>query len=201
MVAEEDQVKVAMISMDSQIIDASDHPDDDLVKEVYAHFGLCMYLAQVFETGLINILTALETASSKIPTRQTFNALYAKHESLTFGNLMKALSVHGVLPADLEEEIRQLKAERDHLAHRFFRDHYLDFITIGGCHFMIERLEARRNRFAALDKRVSQFQAEAIAKIGGIDSKQFSKMMEQAMAEILEEARSRYSSKVAKDQT
>lgn len=27
-------------------VDASDRPDGDLVKEVYSHFGLCMYLAQ-----------------------------------------------------------------------------------------------------------------------------------------------------------
>ena len=186
--------------MCSNTINASDTPDGDLVKEVYAHFGLCMYLSQVFETGLINILTALETATSNTPSRQTFDALYAKHESLTFGNLMKALSVHGVLPNDLMEEVRHLKAERDHLAHRFFRDHDLDFMTVGGCYLMIERLEVRRDRFTALDQRVSQFQSQALAKIG-FDPEQFGTMTEQAMGEMLEEARSRYSSKLTKGQS
>ncbi len=65
---------------------------------------------------------------------------------------------------------------------------------------MIECLEARQDQFDALDKRVSQFQAEALAKIG-IDSKQFSNMTERMMAEMLEKARSRYSSKVTTDQT
>ena len=181
------------------IVDASDRPDGELIKEVYAHFGLCVYLAQVFETGLINILTALETAASKTPTRQTFDDLYTKHESLTFGNLMKALSVHSVLPTDLVKEIRQLKAERDHLAHRFFRDHDLDFITVGGCYLMIERLVASRQRFEALDKRVSQFTTQSFSKLG-FNPEQFDMLVKQELANMQEEARSRYSSKIAIDQ-
>ena len=184
--------------MDVNIIDASDSPDGDLVKEVYAHFGRCMYFAQVFETGLINILTALETAATKIPTSQTFDDLYARHEFLTFGNLMNALSVHDVLPTDLVKEVRQLKTERDHLAHRFFRDHDLDFMTIGGCQLMIERLQASQHRFKVLDKRVSQFEAQVFAKIG-FDPEQFDALTKQTLAEMQEEARSRYSSILAED--
>lgn len=71
-----------------------DDPDEELVKEVFAHFGLCLYLSQVVETGIINILTALETATSSQSTRQTFDALYEKHEALTFGNLLKELKRH-----------------------------------------------------------------------------------------------------------
>ena len=63
------------------LINAADSPEGDLVKDVYAHFGLCVYLAQVFETGLINVLTAIETSASKTPTRQTFDVLYAKHQN------------------------------------------------------------------------------------------------------------------------
>lgn len=185
--------------MGLKLTNTSDPPDDDLVKEVYAHFGLCIYLSQVFETGMINILTALETAVSKSPTRQTFDQLYGKHESLTFGNLLKALKVHDFLPADLLKEVRQLKAERDYLAHRFFRDHDLDFMTVAGCYVMIEFLESRRDRFISVDERVSQFQVQALAKIG-IDPERFDAMTDHELSKMLEMARSRYSSKLAKDQ-
>jgi hypothetical protein len=126
--------------------------------------------------------------------------IYAKHESLTFGNLMRALSMHNVLPSDLTDEVRRLKAERDHLAHRFFRDHDLDFMTVGGCYFMIEHLEACRGRFEALDQRVSQFETQALAKIG-FDPEQLRTMAEKKMAEMLEEARSRYGSKLTEGQS
>ena len=114
--------------------DASDAPDDELVKEVYAYFGLCMYMAQVFEAGLINILTALEAAASSQPTRRNFDRLYVKHEALTFGNLLKGLEKHNFLPMDLLVEARKVKSLRDHLAHRYFREHVLDSMTIGGNH-------------------------------------------------------------------
>ncbi len=174
--------------MESDVINTSGQPDGELVKEVYAHFGMCIYLSQVFETGLINILTALETAASKAPTRQTFDHLYAKHESLTFGNLMRALSMHGVVPDDLMQEVRELKEKRDHLAHRFFRDHNLDFVTVGGCYLMIERLKAHCDHFEALDQRISQIKTKALVKIG-FDPDQIDRVTEQTMVEMLKNAR------------
>jgi len=177
------------------ILDASASPDDNLAKEVYAHFGLCMYLAQVFETGLINMLTALETAVSKKPTRQTFDALYVKHEALTFGNIMKALSAHNFLPKDLEEEIKELKGDRDHLAHRFFRDHDLDLITVGGSYVMIQELVVRRDRFARLDRKVSALEDKAFERIG-FDPDTMRTKTKEILAEMEAEAHARYSSKI-----
>ena len=177
--------------MNLKLTDASIPPNGDLVKEVYAHFGLCIFLSHVFETGMINILTALETASSKKPTRGVFDNLYAKHEKLTFGKLMKALKGHGLIPNDLMREMHQLKTVRNHLAHRFFRDHHLDFMSQGGCHYMIEILEAHQENFDAVDERVAQIQIQVLAKIG-IDPEQFGAMKDHAIAQMLEEAHSRY---------
>jgi hypothetical protein len=132
-----------------------DKPDDDLARDVYAHFGLCMYIAQVFETGLINILTNLEHIKSKNATEENFDRLYKRNETLTFGNLMNALSKHNFVPQNLMQEARALKDERDHLAHRFFRDHDLDMPTVAGCNHMIEILTDRRDRFSALDHKIS----------------------------------------------
>ena len=118
----------------------SQKPGGELVKEVYAHFGLCVFLSQVFETGLINILTTLANSSSKTPTRTNFDVLYEKHEALTFGNLMKGLKPFKIIPVALEGEIFKLKLKRDHLTHRFFRDHDQNFMTIGGCEYMVSEL-------------------------------------------------------------
>jgi hypothetical protein len=184
--------------MPSNAVDTSDSPDENLVKEVYAHFGLCVFFSQVIETNLINFLTALETAASKVPTRRTFDDLYAKHESFTFGNLMKALSAHGFLPNDVMQDVQRLKAERDHLAHRYFRDHDLDFMTVGGCNQMIDDLQARRDRFIEVDRRMSGFHTTALAKIG-VAPEQIDTTMERTMVEMLGEARARWASKISKD--
>jgi hypothetical protein len=174
-------------------VNAADPPNDELVKAVYAHYGLCIYLGQVFETELINALTALETAASKVPTRRTFDVLYAKHETLTFGNLIRALSKHNLLPAGLAAQVTKLKAERDVLAHRFFRDHHLDFMTVGGCLTMIEQLELQQRRFDALDASVSAVCREAFKKIGL--GKATRESVRHAMkSKLMAKARARYSS-------
>jgi len=162
----------------------TNEPDGELAKEVYAHFGLCMYLAQVFETGLINILTTLETSSSEIPTRSTFDKLYEQHKTLSFGNLLRKLERHNFLPNELFNEVERLKLLRDELAHHFFRDHVLDFVTAGGCHKMIEKLELHREEFLALDEKISKLLTKLERKLG-VDQKQIDKIME----EKLEEAR------------
>jgi len=178
-----------------QFVDATAHPDGDLVKEVHAYFGLCMYFAQVFETGLINALTALETASDERPFRQTFDTYYAKHEALTFGNLLKALSRHKFFPTDLLREVEALKSDRDHLAHRFFRDHDLDSATVAGCYAMIEELEERRKRFMDLDERVAKLEDKAFEKLG-FDAEKLRTETSKIMAEMMEESTTRYSSRL-----
>jgi len=150
----------------AKYVDPSASPDDELVREVYARFGLCIYLSQVFETSLINILTQLATASSSSPTRQMFDTLYAQHELLTFGNLIKALALHSFLPKQLLDEALQRKRDRDLLAHRYLRDRDMDFMTVGGCQMMIEELKNCCDKFSALDERVTKFERPALANRG-----------------------------------
>jgi hypothetical protein len=170
--------------------DPASEPDDDLAREVYAHFGLCMYVAQVFETGLINILTALDNAKSGQATAENFDRLYKKHEALTFGNLMNALSKHNFVPELLMKEARDLKNERDHLAHRFFRHHDLDFVTKAGCDVMIKLLVERRDHFAALDQKISKLLDQVYEKFLG-DPTIFRDRVEKIEKELLAEAQAK----------
>jgi hypothetical protein len=106
---------------------------------------------------------------------------------------MKALSKHKLFPPDLAEDIYKVKTERDHLAHHFFRDHALNFMTIAGCQLMIEQLEERHERFESIDRRVSTLQAQILEKMG-FNPTQFESAAEKIEAEMLEEARARYAS-------
>lgn len=168
-----------------------DEPDSELVREVFAHFGLCLYLSQVVETGIINILTALETACSSQPTRQTFDAFYEKHEALTFGNLLKELKRHDFFAESLEKDVRQMKSSRDHLAHRFFREHDVDFITPSGCRHMIEVMQQHQDRFDGLNKEIAAVQADAYAK-AGLDIENFEIEVEEVIDELKTEARKKW---------
>lgn len=168
-----------------------DDPDEELVKEVFAHFGLCLYLSQVVETGIINILTALETATSSQSTRQTFDALYEKHEALTFGNLLKELKRHNFFAENLEKDVRDMKSSRDYLAHRFFRNHDIDFITPAGCRHMIDILQQHKDRFDCLDKEIESIQVDAFAK-AGLDVENFEVKTKKIIDELRSEARKKW---------
>ena len=176
-------------------LDASDDPDDDLIKEVCARFGLCVYLSQLCETRLITILTTLKTADSQQPTRQTFDALYLNHERLTFGNLLNELLKCGVLSDDLLKQLRDGKNERDQLAHRFFRDHDMNFVTVGGCHLMLEILEGCQGRFDALEGVITGIEKAAFAKVG-FDASKIDMDAKRAGERRLDEARTRFSSRI-----
>jgi Ni,Fe-hydrogenase I large subunit len=101
-----------------------DTPTSEVLKEVYAWYGACMYHGQVLEVGLGSLLTALETAKSKAPTRATFDALQANYEKKTLGTLIGKLSSHAILSSDLAEALKNANTKRNHLAHHYFREHF-----------------------------------------------------------------------------
>lgn len=178
------------------VMDGRENPDGELAKEVYAHFGLCLSLSQVFETGMINVLTSLQTKYSDAPSRIVFDNYYEANKKLTFSNLRSALSEFEEFPTELEEEIKGLKAKRDYLAHSFFRNHDQDFISVSGALHMIEELEAIREEFVALDTKLSRFQDEVLLALLGMDSDTFKNTSQNELGAMLLQARQRYASDI-----
>ena len=130
-------------------IDLAGEPSPELCKEVYAHYGLCMAIAQGFETHLVNMVTLYATTNSPEPVQSTYLRFEAEFQKLTFGNLIKALSKYDYLDS-LELEVSQMKQTRDFLAHRFFRERSSDFVSVGGCEQLIQELNAIRIAFDQL---------------------------------------------------
>lgn len=161
--------------------------DGDLVQEVFAHFGLALYLVQVFETGLINALTVLVAAESGRP-REVWDATYVQHEKLTFGNLVRSLSKKAFFPQALEEEVLALKAERDALAHGFFRRHSIRFNAVAGCHEMIAELEVLQEKIQRIGREVDVLERASLQRLGFTLS-EIDKIVGQLTDEMLEDAR------------
>jgi|SRR5581483_8706713 len=175
----------------TMIDDLSEHPGDELVREVFAHVGLCLYLAQCVETALIGVLAALATAKHAQPIRKTFDELHERYETFTLGNLLKELARHGVASDELMRSLRDVKDERDYLAHRIFRDRAVDFAATGGCLEMIQELMARRDRLIALDDDLYQLFVEAYARTGA-DPRLRDQRTSAEMSKMLASAREKY---------
>jgi hypothetical protein len=128
------------------------------IREVYSRYGLAMYQAQVLEHGMVNavvvarMLPTMRTYNDREAWEDAFDRAYDSELAKTFGNMLRALE-----PLELIGRLRAAKVERDHLAHRFFREHDQDFIGMAGRTRMIAECEAIIERFAAIDTELETF--------------------------------------------
>lgn len=134
----------------------ADDADSIQIREVYSRYGLAMYQAQVLEHGMVNaviiarMLPTMREHSDRSAWENAFDQAYDIELAKTFGNMLRALEPLG-LPAELIARLRAAKTERDHLAHRFFREHDEDFLGTTGRMRMIAECEAIIERFAEID--------------------------------------------------
>lgn len=142
------------------------------IREVYSRFGLAMFQAQVLEHGIVNALLVLRLMptmndySDRQDWEAAFDRFYDVELSKTFGNMLKALQLLEDFPPDLIERLRSAKVERDYLAHRFFREHDMDFMTPEGRTKMIVECERLVELFQALDREVEGFVAPQRERFG-----------------------------------
>ena len=95
----------------------SDQPDDDLIREMYARFGLAYYQSECLHRGLCIILAWSGLPLRDLITRPRVEERLAQAFSLTLGDV--AAKLEGMLPVELTGEIRQAVDTRNFLAHHF----------------------------------------------------------------------------------
>jgi hypothetical protein len=137
-------------------------PDDELVKEVFAHFGLAAYLAQVFERSLVNALTTVYGPGQTRLTQDEVDRRFDDLSERTLGGLLKTLEGAG-LAADLMPAVRDALKDRHRLTHHFFWDRAAEFLSADGCHRMLQDLSGMQARFrdcgAGVDAEVQRWAA------------------------------------------
>jgi hypothetical protein len=128
-------------------------------KEVYAHFGLAVFMAQVLEHAIVNALVCCDL----IPSRRC-QALSQKEWSIevdrfmdgqfenTMGRLIKALRSAMVLPQDLADHLAESLRRRNFLIHSYFRECDVLWLTEKGRLRMIDELRAAQDIFTATDR-------------------------------------------------
>src|SRR6266478_4591406 len=95
-----------------------DEPDDDLIREVYARFGLAYYQSECLHRELCMILAWSGLPAHDLITRPRVEERLAQAFSLTLGDV--AVKLLGVLPAELNAELQEAVEARNFLAHQFW---------------------------------------------------------------------------------
>jgi hypothetical protein len=147
-----------------------EEPDEDEAKELYAHFGLAYYCANVLEHGIVNALCYIDLLDQRktCRTRQEWERMVDAHFdnsfSQTFGRLKSQIAGHaGTVPdiAALMGDLEACAKERNFLAHHFWREYGGHWFSKAGRAAMVARLKAARDMFfdttARLDAAVEPF--------------------------------------------
>lgn len=140
------------------IFSDDDDGTGDHNKTVYANFGLAMFLAQCLEHGLVNALIYLDL----IPNHRTVHTLQEWTDSFdgfmnkqfenTLGQLISRLRKISNVPNDLDSTLTEALKIRNWLAHDYFRERALEFVTEEGRTRMIEELERCQEKIHEADR-------------------------------------------------
>jgi uncharacterized protein with HEPN domain len=147
------------------------------IREVYAKYGLAMYSAQCFETGLVNLLISLKLKDREKIIRSDIDLFTEKYYEKTLGRLIHSLKQAMKISENLETELRELLDIRNYLAHRYFRVKAIDFMKKDGRQRMLFELESIISKLENGDKKIDSIDS-VICEQYGITNEMVSKKIE-----------------------
>jgi len=149
----------------------------DVIREVYAHFGLAYYHSECLHRELCNFLALSALPGPEGMTRPRVEERLAFAFSLTLGAVVDQLKP--LVPNVLFEKLQEVVKVRNFLAHHFwFERSYLMF-TVPGLEQMIEELDGMSVRFHELDETCSRRFAQKRRDLG-ISDKDVERILEES---------------------
>ena len=155
-----------------------DRPDNDLVRELYARFGLAYYQSECLHRGLCFILALSELPSRDLVTRPRVEERLAQAFSLTLGDV--AAKVEAVLPAGLSGELQKAVTARNFLAHHFWFERAHLMFSVENVRKLIAELDDYSKLFDCLDTRVDQLSKPKRQEFGVTDE-----LLQESTSQIL----------------
>jgi hypothetical protein len=151
---------------------------EEQTKEVYAHFGLAAFLAQVLEHAIVNAMVYLDLIPSKarkVPDAaawtKAFDEFMEGHFEKTLGNLVRTLRALTEIPENLEALLRESLRRRNWLMHGYFRERAEQFVTDVGRDGMISELQEIQSLFDRTEKELETVIAPIRRRYGFSDER------------------------------
>lgn len=142
-------------------------PDDGLIREMYARFGLAYYQSECLHRGLCLVFAWTGLPSQSFTTRSRVEERLAQAFSLTLGEV--ASKLEAVLPAELATEVRSAVVTRNSLAHHFWFDRVHLMSDPDNVRELISELTGYAEMFARLDARLSKWSQPTRHRLGLTD--------------------------------
>jgi len=160
-------------------------PEDEQVRDVFAHFGLAAYCAQLFEKGLCNFLVVYKMLTGELVTLADFDAAERKVHRKTLGMLLKDIRpLVTFSDPDGEKLLDDAVVKRNYLQHDYFWDRAVEFASVVGRGQMITELDELRLLFERAEE-VAMLLTQATRRAVGLPDNYF----EKGLAEMRERVR------------
>jgi hypothetical protein len=126
-----------------------DQQESDQVRDVYAHFGLAVYLAQCLEQSIFQHLLffehfpkAIASFKSKESWISAFDAFESRELGQTMGKLIRRLKEAGQPTDSIQVMLADALQKRNWLSHGYFPDRAVALTLESGREKMIGELES-----------------------------------------------------------
>lgn len=166
--------------MSSQDQETLEDAANEETKDVYAHFGLAMYFAQVLEHGVVNTMVLARMKERHRTTRAEIDSFMDTQFERTLGQMLRELGQHLAVPSSVEPVLRDALKKRNWLAHHYFRQRSVEFMNAKGRSAMLQELREATILFRAADDALSELTREVQLKLGIDDA-----AIEREMKELL----------------
>jgi len=130
-------------------------PTNDLVREMYAQFGLAYYNSEVLHRGLCIILAMSDLQRKDLMTSPRIEEHLARAFSLTLGNVIIELA--GKLPPQYSTRLDVVLEKRNFLAHHFWFDRAHLMFKVDQIQELIDELDGYTNLFSRLNEEISMW--------------------------------------------
>jgi hypothetical protein len=125
------------------------------IRDVYAHFGLALYLAQVLEHAIVNAMVATRLPHRERATRTDIAAFMGDHFEKPLGRLIAGLGRYVAVPEASFTQLRAALQTRNWLAHHYFRERAVEFTNDSGRVMMIDELQSAQRLFEEVEASVT----------------------------------------------
>jgi len=133
----------------------NEQDSDELIKEVYARFGLAYYESECLHRELCMILAFSSFQNKLNITRPRIEEKLVDAFSLTLGQVKDSLK--NILPDVLYLKLENAVKQRNFLAHHFWFERIHLMSNTKGLRQILEELSTLSGSFSKLDKQVSNY--------------------------------------------
>jgi hypothetical protein len=155
------------MSEEGIVLVVSDRPTDDLVREMYARFGLAYYHSEVLHRGLCLILAVSDLPRKDLITRPRIEEHLAHAFSLTLGEVIAELG--GRIPAEFSSRLEEVREKRNFLAHHFWFERAHLMLQADHVRQLIHELDGYTAFFSRIDEETSAWFTERRRELGVTD--------------------------------